>query len=161
MICSVEEERLFRQKNSLGLLPINAIKKCLETANINLNDVDLISLPGETYNDLKLRTENWIKHYWGYCPKITLVNHQIAHIASSFFHSGFERAMCLTMDAFGDRLSAALVLADKEKEILNYIYKAGFQVEENTPLCLLSKKFFGFLKKEKKTVEVCRILNAK
>ena len=84
LICSIEEERLFRQKNSLGLLPINAIKKCLETASINMNDVNLIALPGETYNDLKLRTENWIKHYWGHCPQVILVNHQIAHIASSF-----------------------------------------------------------------------------
>ena len=113
LICSVEEERLFRQKDALGLLPINAIKKCLKEASIKMNDVDLIALPGETYDDLEERTKNWIKHYWGYCPKIMLVNHQLAHIASSFFHSNFDNAMCLTMDAFGDRLSAALVKADK------------------------------------------------
>lgn len=112
LICSVEEERLFRQKNALGLLPINAIQKCLAEANLKINDIDLIALPGATYQDLKHRTRSWISHYWGYCPKVILVNHQIAHIASSFFQSGFDEAMCLTMDAFGDNLSAALVDAD-------------------------------------------------
>ena len=35
LISSIEEERVFRQKNSLGLLPINSIKKCLEEASIS------------------------------------------------------------------------------------------------------------------------------
>ena len=97
-------------------MPINAIKKCLETASINMNDVNLIALPGETYNDLKLRTENWIKHYWGHCPQVILVNHQIAHIVSSFFPLDLIMQCNCTMDAFGDKLSAALVLADKKKD---------------------------------------------
>ena len=57
LISSIEEERVFRQKNSLGLLPINSIKKCLEEASISMKDVDLIALPGETYNDLEERTK--------------------------------------------------------------------------------------------------------
>ncbi len=46
-------------------------------------------------------------------------------------------------------------LSSKDKEILELIYKANFLVEENTPLCLLGEKFFGFLKKEQKTVVIC------
>ena len=46
-------------------------------------------------------------------------------------------------------------LNSKEKEILSLVYKAGYSVEENTPLCLLSKKYFGFFKKRQKTVVIC------
>ena len=51
-------------------------------------------------------------------------------------------------------------LNSKEKEILSLIYNAGYSVEENTPLCLLGKKYFGFLKKEQKRVVICT-MNAK
>ena len=48
-----------------------------------------------------------------------------------------------------------LFLTAKEKEILDLIYKAGFSVEENTPLCLLGKQYVGFLKKRQQTVVIC------
>ena len=48
-----------------------------------------------------------------------------------------------------------LFLKTVDKEILELIYKANFSVEENTPLCLLGRKFFGFLKREQKTVVIC------
>ena len=48
-----------------------------------------------------------------------------------------------------------LLLTAKDKEILDLVYKARFSVEENTPLCLLGKKFFGFLKTRQKTVVIC------
>ena len=46
-------------------------------------------------------------------------------------------------------------LSYRDKEILELVRKANFSVEENTPLCLLGKKFFGFLKKEQRTVVIC------
>ncbi len=46
-------------------------------------------------------------------------------------------------------------LTTKDKQVLELITKAGFSVEENTPLCLLGEKFFGFLKKKQKTVVIC------
>jgi len=48
-----------------------------------------------------------------------------------------------------------LFLTAKEKEILDLIYKAKFSIEENTPLCLLGDSFFGFFKKEKRTIVIC------
>ena len=48
-----------------------------------------------------------------------------------------------------------LFLTSKEKEILELIYKAGFTVEENTPLCLLGKQFFGFVKAKQKKLVIC------
>ena len=48
-----------------------------------------------------------------------------------------------------------LFLTAKEKEILELIYKAGFTVEENTPLCLIGKKYVGFTKKWQRSVVIC------
>ncbi len=48
-----------------------------------------------------------------------------------------------------------LFLGAQDKEILELVYKANYSVEENTPLCLLGKKFFGFLKREQKTIVIC------
>ena len=48
-----------------------------------------------------------------------------------------------------------LFLSGIDKEILALIRKANFTVEENTPLCLLGKKYFGFLRKSQKKVVIC------
>ncbi len=48
-----------------------------------------------------------------------------------------------------------LFLGEKEKEILDLIYKAQYSLEENTPLCLIGKEFFGFLKKNQKRIVIC------
>ena len=43
----------------------------------------------------------------------------------------------------------------KEREILELIYKAQYKVEENTPLCLIGEEYFGFFKRNQKTVVIC------
>ncbi len=48
-----------------------------------------------------------------------------------------------------------LFLSSIDREILELVYKADFKVEENTPLCLLGKRYFGFLKRGQKTVVIC------
>ena len=48
-----------------------------------------------------------------------------------------------------------LFLGAKEKEILELIYKAGFSVEENTPLCFLGENYVGFIKKRQRSVVIC------
>ena len=48
-----------------------------------------------------------------------------------------------------------LFLTAKEKEILELIDKAKFTVEENTPLCLLGRKYVGFTKKRQRSVVIC------
>ena len=48
-----------------------------------------------------------------------------------------------------------LFLTAKEKEILELVYKAGFSVEENTPLCFLGENYVGFLKKRQRTIVIC------
>ncbi len=52
-------------------------------------------------------------------------------------------------------LEFLLFLNSPEKEIVSLIQKANYKIEENTPLCLISNKFFGFLKKKQRTVVIC------
>ncbi len=111
LICCIEEERLYRVKSATGLLPVESISTCLKQAGIKMQAVDLVAIPGETYMDHIPRTEEWLRHHFGYVPMVVTVNHQTAHLASAFYHSGYQRAMCLSYDAFGDALSGALARA--------------------------------------------------
>ena len=52
-------------------------------------------------------------------------------------------------------LEFLLFLSAPEKQILELIQEANYKVEENTPLCLINEKFFGFLKKRSKVVVIC------
>ena len=42
-----------------------------------------------------------------------------------------------------------------EIEIIRMVEQAGYSIEENTSLCLLSEKYAGFLKKREKTIVIC------
>ena len=46
-------------------------------------------------------------------------------------------------------------LSRVELEIISMVEKAGYSIEENTRLCLLSEKYVGFLKKKEKTIVIC------
>ncbi len=46
-------------------------------------------------------------------------------------------------------------LSAKEIEIIRIIEQAEYSAEENTPLCLLGKKYFGFFKKRQKKIVIC------
>ncbi len=116
LVCCVEEERLNRVKTSYATLPIRSIRACLKEGNLTINDIDLIISSGETYKDIISRNKEWIIHHFGYSPKIEAMHHQTAHIASSFFQSGFDEAMCLTYDGVGDTISGAFAKASKKKE---------------------------------------------
>ena len=44
-------------------------------------------------------------------------------------------------------LEFLLFLNGSEKQILELIQKADYKVEENSPVCLINEKFFGFATK--------------
>ena len=52
-------------------------------------------------------------------------------------------------------LEFLLFLNAHEEKIVELIQKAGYTLEENTPLCLLGDEFFGFLQKTQKKVVIC------
>ena len=43
----------------------------------------------------------------------------------------------------------------KEIEIIKIVEKAGYKIEENKPLCLVSNNYVGFLNKRKKVLIIC------
>ena len=42
-----------------------------------------------------------------------------------------------------------------EIEIIRMVEKVGYSIEENTPLCLSSNNYVGFLRKKEKTIVIC------
>ena len=42
-----------------------------------------------------------------------------------------------------------------EIEIIRIVEEAGYSIEENTSLCLISKNYVGFFKKRQKTIVIC------
>lgn len=117
----IEEERLLRVKGCNGILPIESVRTCLSNAKLSLKDVDYVVLDGETHDNIKERTKDWLKHHFGFSPKIVVVNHQLAHLSSAYYQSGFKNAMCISYDAWGDRLSGAVAVGNKDS--LNIISK--------------------------------------
>ena len=117
LVCFVSEERLNRIKYSFATLPIRSIQACLNEMNFTIKDIDCIITSGETYKDIIPRTKEWVTHHFGSSPKVEILHHQTAHIASSFFQSGFDDAMCLSYDGVGDRASGAIAKASKDKGI--------------------------------------------
>jgi len=145
VVAAMEEERFSRKKNAAGLIPIASIQACLKEGRLSIKDVDLLVHPGDTAQDLEARIQLYMRHYFGYCPPIKLVNHQLAHLASAFFCSPFSEAMCLSYDGYGDRLSGAVGIGDASgvsiqrtyeiSESLGRFYSAmtsylGFEVAE-------------------------------
>lgn len=117
LIACVEEERLYRVKTPRGVLPIESIKAVLKEAGLTIHDIDIVAHPGETYDDMPARVSGYLIHHFGHSPKIQPIHHQTAHLASAFYPSGFDQAMCLSYDSHGDRLSAAMGIASRETGI--------------------------------------------
>ena len=42
-----------------------------------------------------------------------------------------------------------------EIEIIRMVEEAGYSIEENIPLCLISERYVGFFKKREKTIAIC------
>jgi carbamoyltransferase len=108
IVAVCEEERYSRIKSARGLLPTRAIRQCLDVAGISMDDVAMVASPGESRPEIAERIRLFLEHRFSYSPPIQLYNHQLAHLASAYYCSGFDEAMCLAYDNSGDRLSAML-----------------------------------------------------
>ncbi len=113
LVAAVEEERLIRYKCALGVMPDRAIKYCLKTAGITMKDVDVLAFPRNTWTGHENRL-NWYSEYnFGSRPKrIEFVGHHLAHAASTYYYSGYEKSLILTIDMTGDGISSAVFRAN-------------------------------------------------
>ncbi len=128
IIAACEEERFTRIKHFTGF-PLNSINFCLKKANVNLKDIDYISVNYNlNYNFLsrlkfafsnitstsiiskianlinKQTISSALQNNYGVNlkEKIIFVPHHISHISSSYLTSGLKDAVGLSIDATGD-----------------------------------------------------------
>ncbi len=114
LVAACEEERLLRIKSPRGFLPIRSIRYCLEIAGLNFEDIDLVVHPGASHEGVADRIAHYLQHYFGSAPEVRLINHQQAHIAGAYYASGFDEAMCMSYDSYGDRLSGATAIGNAD-----------------------------------------------
>lgn len=136
-VAGVEEERFRRVKHWAGF-PEQAIRFCLEEMNGGgLQGITALavarqprayltrkallalshprSLPRALGRARNLRQvasleERIAASFGGPAPRLHPVEHHLAHVASAFYCSPFEEAMCLTVDGFGDFVSTMMAV---------------------------------------------------
>ncbi len=140
IIAAAQEERFTRKKHDIGF-PVNSAKWCLEHAGITINDVDYIAFyekpflkferilhqhfemfPKSFYTfykaipswiNEKLRVIRIIRKKLRYKGDVMFIKHHLAHAASSFLTSNFEKAAILTVDGVGEWETTTLGIGDK------------------------------------------------
>ena len=116
IVCAVEEERFNRIKYAPGQIPEKSIEWILEKENISLKDVDRLGTHGVTFGpEFENRLKEYFKFRFKYIPPILRVHHHLAHSASSYYASGFDSAVILTVDNSGDGISTQVAVGEKGK----------------------------------------------
>ena len=133
LVSAIEEERLNRQKHCAGF-PTLAVRAALEQAGVRPYEIDHVGLSRDPNAYLMQKVWNALQRpgFLGKAldraanlakageqrttcprrsagqsrPRVHNVGHHRSHIASAFYPSGFEEAAVLSMDGFGDFLSA-------------------------------------------------------
>jgi carbamoyltransferase len=129
LVAAVEEERFNRVKYAAGF-PTQAIRYCLKEAGLKLEEIDHVGVPRNPYARLAtklyyaVRMPAFARDRAKVMAKFTgirealaqafdidparlsatfhSVEHHLAHLASAFFVSPFERAALLSADGLGD-----------------------------------------------------------
>jgi carbamoyltransferase len=129
LVAAAEEERFTRVKHCAGF-PAHAVRYCLEAVGVKIGEVDHVAIPRR--RGARLLRKAWyalrMPHLaadrlraWGRFGDIRetlaaaldaepasirarfhFIEHHLAHIASAFFASPFERAAVLSLDGLGD-----------------------------------------------------------
>lgn len=149
LIAAIEEERLTRIKHAPNTFPNKAIQFCLEKANIKLTDIDHIAYFFNQsliikkfwkfqpyFNILKTKPHKFLgtlyllkntdKEVTNLAKKanakVHFIEHHLAHAASAYYGSKFEKANILTLDARGELISTLMATGvDGEIKKLNEI----------------------------------------
>jgi carbamoyltransferase len=129
VVAAIEEERLNRIKHT-NKLPVSALKFCLESYGVKLEDLDAFAVFMEEQKSsfdprqqlfnperkqvkgARLVLHQMFRRELGRDladEKIRFVNHHLAHAMSAFAPSGFERSLILTIDGLGDNNSGMLL----------------------------------------------------
>ena len=158
LVAAAEEERFNRVKHGKPAeydnphqLPERAIRFCLKQAGLTADDIDHVAYSF----DPKLRRARFRIEWWdpkaeetfrlrlgqvrsvieellgrSLGPKLHFVPHHLAHAASAYFPSGFDRAAILTIDGIGEAAGTTLAKAAGTRiqivETFEYPHSIGF-----------------------------------
>jgi len=143
LIAAIEEERVNRIKHYAGF-PSKAIKECLLIANINEKDITDIAFNTKPLSNLIPKGIHYLKNlsfrdsfskkrflkkkniHKIFNEKMTLnknirfhfIEHHLAHIASAYYPSKFEKSNGLSIDGSGDFVSLAYAKCEKNKIVI-------------------------------------------
>lgn len=113
VVAAVEEERLSRIKFSPGRLPYLSVVEVLRIANISIHDVDWLAFHGSTWGtEIDGKLSQYFMQHFGYCPPIKRYHHHDCHAAASYYSSGFNKALVVTMDNSGDGVSLQISVGE-------------------------------------------------
>ena len=129
IVAAAQEERFTRKKHDTSF-PINAIKYCIKSQNITIDDIEYVgfyekpflkferalhqhlemfpksfktflnSIP--SWINEKMRVTKTIKKKLKYRGDVLFIEHHLAHAASAFLASPFNEAAILTVDGVGE-----------------------------------------------------------
>ena len=146
LVAACAQERYTKDKHSRRF-PLEAINDCLKIGKINLSDIDEIAYVNDIKTFLKeiylkpaiknfsrlkflikdfrkflrlLNTEKIVRRELKYKGKINFYRHHLCHIASAYYPSGFEKALCLSLDGMAENETGMIAEANSGKiNILN------------------------------------------
>jgi carbamoyltransferase len=134
-LAGVEEERFLRIKHWAGF-PEQALRYCLSELGGEIAAVDAVAVARQprayfgrkamlalTHPRSLPRAASRLRNLaqvqslgeriaatLGHSPRLLAVEHHVAHIASAFYCSPFDEAMCLSVDGFGDFVSTMMAV---------------------------------------------------
>ena len=142
LVAAIEEERITRIKHAAGF-PINSIKFCLDFAKIDIKDIEYVAInrnPNlrfftksiyalknilntkkifdriKNFKKINSLEDEFKKHFSTKLKnKVFLVDHHLAHAASSVLMSKFSDCNYVTTDGFGDFLSTTIGKFSEQK----------------------------------------------
>lgn len=150
---AVEEERFTRQKYETGF-PCRSVLYCLESAGLSPSDIDHVAVAGNPMANLlrkirfilassagrklilrrgepiaQIRARRTLARCLGIQPgelraTVHRVEHHVAHMASAFFVSPFDRAAVASFDGFGDLISTMWGIGEGNR--LRILGEVGF-----------------------------------
>lgn len=154
LIGALAAERIDRSKHSISSkVPFKTIDTLLSYLNIQINEIKYV---GITYaaveiNNIKDYYFDQLKeHYKDWNFDLVCVSHHMAHAASTFYTSGFDKALIFIADGGGDLVSGeeeseSVFIADK-----NTITLAEQRTQSNVIHTLSRKQFhiYPFMNEE-------------
>ncbi|EFL13734.1 carbamoyltransferase [Streptomyces sp. C] len=124
VIALAEEERFTRNKHAYGEAPLNAAAYCLAEGGLTLDDIDVVAHGWDLPTLFADRGLDWfdsdadaLEHLLPKAlfprardPRLTFVDHHVAHAASAYLLSGRDRGAVLVLDGQGENASTTLAV---------------------------------------------------